>query len=306
VDIVSVILIAIFVIIALGTVALVPGLAVAGVWNFSQGKAASAAIFLLAFLAVPAYHFYDWHRGDKLGKDWADLKIASKPDSFASVVLVQREARYCGHICREALARGFVDHLTLVEEHPPGSGKRENIFTHRIVRDHRCAAESQPDQPIYRLDDRKRDQCIVGYRASLPTNYTRIIFGNTPYPRVRMAGFPVLSSENLTGTYFMIVERVSGSRVDPIAQSFRHVREPMPLIFGMRALGFPGQSQTVGARIDQYEALNQIMGWLMKGRLPSQDPKPLAPAFAPGTPTVLVCDEKKIPISCELRLAPKS
>jgi hypothetical protein len=35
-----------------------------------------------------------------------------------------REARYWGHICREALARGFIERLTLVEENPPAAARR--------------------------------------------------------------------------------------------------------------------------------------------------------------------------------------
>lgn len=307
-EIVYVLPIAIWALSAFGILALVAWLAVAGFQNLSRGKTLTAVLCFLGVLACPAYHYYDWHRGDTLGASWTELKVTGKPDRYDPVVLVTREARYCDLICREVLARGFVDRITLAQEHPPGSGKAKNIFTHRMMRDHRCAGDSQQDQPIQRIDDRNREQCIVGYRSSIPATHTRITYSETPYPRVRQAGFPVLSSNNIEGTYFLIVERVSGTRVDLIAQSFRQVRQPMPLIYGLQFLApeSPRFRQTVGAKADRNEALNRIMGWSMKGRLPANDPKPAAAAFPPGTPTILVCDEKKVPISCELKLAPKS
>src|SRR5882762_9785173 len=183
-EIVYYLAIAIWAIAAFGILAVVAGLAIKGYLNFVRGQTLAVLICFLGVLACPAYHYYDWNRGEKLGASCAELKVVRKPDTFDPVVLVMREARYCGHICREALARGFVDRLTLVEERPPGSGKAHSIFTHRVIRDHRCAGDSQPEQPIQRLEDRNRDQCIVGYRSSLPGSYTRIIFSETPFPRV--------------------------------------------------------------------------------------------------------------------------
>lgn len=306
--ILTAIVIGIWLLCAFGFFFFIVWLAVRGFGHLSNGRTVAAGICLLGILACPAYSYYDWHDGETRGAPWTELKVARKPDGYDPVVLVMRDARFCGRICREVLARNFVERITLVAEKPPGSGKAQTIFTHHVIRDHRCKAGSQSGQPIQRLDDRNNETCIIGFQSSLPSQYTRIIYGETPFPRVRQAGFPVLSSNQLQGTYYMIVERVSGTRVDPIAQSFRHVRQPVPVIYGLQYIApeSPRFRQRVGARLDQYEALNQIMGWSMKGRLPQHDPKPVTPAFAPGTPTVLVCDEKKIPVNCELRPAPKT
>ncbi|WP_375462194.1 hypothetical protein [uncultured Enterovirga sp.] len=259
-----------------GATIFVAVMTVLGLVHAARGRYRAALVCLGIVLVFPALHIADVARGWIAGRPFAEVKIEAASAGLP-VVLALREAGHCSHVCREALARGFAPEIVQTSGLRHRFARRpEEFVAHRLgTSEEACSQPSSADHMVQSIGGKGGAPCVIGRRvASLPAHHVRISFDAIPFPRVVEAGFPRLTSDFNQGSYFLVADEVGPDATRLLAQSFRHVRQPVGWIWGWQFLPAGSARQVVGAKRSRDEVLNAVLGWSLVGRLPADDPKP--------------------------------
>ena len=240
--------------------AFVVALPIAGIFLLIRRRYLIAAICFGLVAALGLNSFLDWRTGDQAAVAFGTPQVLAPIARSRPLVLVDNFIG-CGPRCRQLLGSGHVQIVYNGESRggSPGNAKEPPRVRRSFTRASGAACSGPKVDWLDRQD--KSAGCVVAHNVSGPPgSYVRVTIANFPIRRLYELGFPKTTNTFHEGTFFLVIENVSGETAELAAWAARVVREPQTFIPGVSLLTHSQDLQVVGNQEPLKPTLERLLG----------------------------------------------